>query len=125
MNKFDMIWDFCPDMMHIIKTFFERLVIGVFSGSRRPTKFTAKEPTKPDEGAPAEDRKKYKAKKSKYTADLAEYEEAITAFDECLFSANDRTVVDERVQNLVGFPYWIKTSMVHTPMCTPHLLGIS
>jgi hypothetical protein len=36
LSKFDMIWDFCPDMMHIIKTFFERLVLGVFSGSRKP-----------------------------------------------------------------------------------------
>jgi hypothetical protein len=24
-----MIWDFTPDMMHIIKTFIERLVLGV------------------------------------------------------------------------------------------------
>jgi hypothetical protein len=37
LSMFNMIWDFCPDMMHIIKTFFERLVLGVFSGKRRPT----------------------------------------------------------------------------------------
>jgi hypothetical protein len=45
-----MIWDFCPDMMHIIKTFFERLVLGVFSGSRKPN-YTYVKPTKPTRDA--------------------------------------------------------------------------
>ena len=45
LHKFDMIWDFCPDMMHIIKTFFERLVLGVYSGERKPN-YSNPEPEK-------------------------------------------------------------------------------
>ena len=34
---FNVIWDFTPDMMHVIGTFFERLVLGVFKGKREAT----------------------------------------------------------------------------------------
>ena len=113
LNKFDMIWDFCPDMMHLIKTFFERLVIGVFSGSREPS-FNRKDPVKPAKGAEYQERKDYQAKKGKYEAQKKEYLEEVKACNECKFSSADQRTVDERVQNLVGYPCWIKSSLVRT-----------
>jgi hypothetical protein len=108
---FDMIWDFCPDMMHIIKTFWERLVLGVFSGERKPN-FSAKEPAKP-KGTPTDDvRKAYQAKRRKYHEAQQEWARDCKDFESCLFSEADRKLVDQRVQNLVGYPYWIRNSMV-------------
>lgn len=111
--KFDMIWDFGPDMMHLIKTFFERLVIGVYSGSREPS-FNRKEPVEPDDEASKEELKIYKTKKRKYEARKSEYQEMVKASQECKFSDVDQKIVDVRVQNLVGYPCWIKSSMVRT-----------
>jgi hypothetical protein len=106
-----MIWDFCPDMMHIVKTFFERLVLGVFSGSRKP-EYTHEEPTKPPRDASDEDRALYQNEKRKYNARVKEYNAELQRFAECIFTEADRRLVDRRVQNLVGFPYWIKGSLV-------------
>jgi hypothetical protein len=128
LNKFDMIWDFCPDMMHIIKTFFERLLIGVFSGSRKPV-FKRKEPVVPGtpatakkRGTPAtaEETKEYQGKKRKYDERKVEFEEAILAFDECIFDGDAQKIVDERVKNLVGYPNWIKASLVQS---TQYIIG--
>ena len=123
-----MIWDFCPDMMHIIKTIFERLLIGVFSGSRKPvfkrqepkvpgTPATAKQPGTP---ATAEEKKEYNGKKRKYEGRKREFDEACLAFDECIFDGDAQKIVDERVKNLVGYPNWIKASLVQS---TPYILG--
>ena len=113
LNLFDMIWDFCPDLMHIIKTFFERLVLGVFSGSRHPSAFSQQEPEKPGRSATAAVRAKYQKQRGKYEKNQTEYEQALLAFAECKFNMVDQTIVDERVQNLVGHPYWIRSSMVY------------
>jgi hypothetical protein len=112
-----MIWDFCPDVMHIIKTFFDRLVLGVFSGERRPT-FNRTEPKKPEGRLSPAERAKWKKNINKYNARAKEYADAIKAFDECLFSTEAQRTVDERVQNLVGYPYWIRGSMVHSHSTT-------
>ena len=109
-----MIWDFCPDLMHIIKTFFERLLIGVFSGSRKPTSFKRKEPATMGGRATTKERKEYRKKKRKYDELKREYDEAVQAFDECLFDADAQKIVDERVKNLVGYPNWIKTTLVQS-----------
>jgi hypothetical protein len=114
-----MIWDFCPDMMHIIKTFFERLLIGVFSGARRPV-FKRKEPVVPGTPVTAEETKEYQGRKRKYDERKAEYGEAIQAFDECLFDGDAQKIVDERVKNLVGYPNWIKASLVQS---TQYIIG--
>jgi hypothetical protein len=111
--KFDMIWDFCPDMMHIIKTFFERLVIGVFSGQRRPT-FSLTEPKKPLRHASDQERREYQAAKQLYKDRVEEYAEECRASDECEFSMLHQKLVDERVQNLVGYPNWIRSSLVQS-----------
>ena len=108
-----MIWDFCPDMMHIIKTFFERLALGVFSGSRRP-KFSSTQPTKPARGATHAERKQFSDLNKKYNQDKREHAREVTASDECQFSVADQKIVDERDQNLVGYPYWIRTSLVQS-----------
>ena len=114
LNKFDMIWDFCPDMMHIIKTFFDRLVVGVFSGSRKPASFKRTEPVEPGRGASRADRTAFGGKKRKYDYHKEEYEKSLVAFKGCLFDTVAQTIVDERVKNLVGQPNWIKASLVHS-----------
>ena len=111
LDKFNMIWDFCPDMMHIIKTFFERLLLGVFSGQRCPN-FLIKEPKPPARGAPRPIQAKYKAKLKVYESEKKSYVQDVLASSECKFSAADKKLVDERVQALVGYPEWIKSSLV-------------
>jgi hypothetical protein len=121
LHKFDMIWDFCPDMMHIVKTFFERLVLGVFSGSRKP-EYKHEEPKKPPRDASDEDRALYQNEKRKYNARVKEYNAELQRFAECIFTEADRKLVDRRVQNLVGFPYWIKGSLVPQHTHKTHFL---
>ena len=36
LRLFDIVWDICPDMMHIIKNFFEKLSFKLFAGARVP-----------------------------------------------------------------------------------------
>ena len=114
LNNFDMIWDFCPDMMHIIKTFFERLMLGVFSGKRKPTCFRSPEPEHPGRSASRAAQKEYREKMKLYEERESEYKKAQKAFDACLFNEEDQKIVDERVKNLVGYPNWIKISLVYT-----------
>ena len=120
-----MIWDFCPDMMHIIKTFWERLVLGVFSGKREPT-FTPKAPVKPKTNEDAEEVKAFKLKKRKYDEAKTEWTKDCAAFKECHFEEHDRKVVDVRVQNLVGYPYWIRSTLVsaHSTSYIHNILGL-
>jgi hypothetical protein len=111
--KFNMIWDFCPDMMHIISTFFERLVIGVFSGARRKP-FTYPQPVDPGRGknVSQERHAEYKVKHKLYTKKKKENDKLNTNQDKCTFSKADMALVDMRVKNLCGEPDWIKNSLV-------------
>ena len=34
---FNLIWDLCPDMMHINKNLWDRCIVGLFMGKRNPT----------------------------------------------------------------------------------------
>jgi len=116
-------------MMHIIKTFFDRLLVGVFSGSRKPGTFNKKKPVVPDppptnsredKKAHKKEQKKYTSKKRKYDASKAEHADAIEAFENCLFDKDAQKIVDERVKNLVGYPNWIKASLVQS---TQYIIG--
>jgi len=101
-------------MMHIIKTFFERLMLGVFSGSRKPPSFRHTEPADPGWRSTQAQRTEYNNKKRKYDEGKKEHDKTIEAFDGCLFDETDQKIVDERVKNLVGSPNWIKASLVNT-----------
>ena len=98
-------------MMHINKTFWEHLVVGVYNGSRCPT-FNKTEPAKPPSNADAATKQKYVEKLDKLRVQQASYVQESTAFRECIFTEEDRKIVDERVKNLVGFPDWIKSTLV-------------
>ena len=111
LHLFNMIWDFPPDMMHINKTFWERLVVGVYNGSRCPT-FNKTEPAKAPGNADAATKQKYVEKLDKFRVQQASYVQESIAFRECIFTEEDRKIVDERVKNLVGFPDWIKSTLV-------------
>ena len=110
--KFNMIWDFCPDMMHIIKTWFERLVIGVFSGERRPH-FSGTKPAPLPKRTSNEEKQQHKTAMAKYKKKLQAHERECVAFDMCIFDMHDRKIVDARVKNLVGYPDWIKSTLVN------------
>jgi hypothetical protein len=81
---FSMVWDFCPDVMHIIKNFFEKLVLGTFTGSRRPkwASSKCKEPTIVPENASVADKRDYRVRKGKYDRQVRDYEASIVAFNE-------------------------------------------
>jgi hypothetical protein len=120
-SRFNMIWDFCPDMMHIIKTFFERLVVGVFTGERAPS-LNIREPAKMPKNPDIDARKKYREAKKEYDDLSEEHETAVASVQACTFSEMDKRVVDARVKNLVGYPNWIRTSLVQRAffsLCLP------
>ena len=117
LSKFDMIWDFCPDMMHIIKTIFERLVVGVFSGARRPN-FTEEKPEKLAKNTTKAEKREYKAAEDIYKRKKIAWELECVKADACKFDKADQNLVDDRVKNLVGYPQWIKSTLVY---CLPLL----
>ena len=109
LNLFDIVWDICPDMMHIIKNFFEKLTFKLFSGSRVPKWSHAK--NKP----PRKDDPDYASKQKHHLDARARWEKAVEQNKKCIFSAADQELVDRRVKHLVGPANWIKNSMVHIP----------
>jgi hypothetical protein len=118
LSKFNMIWDFTPDMMHIIKTFFERLLFGVFSGNRR-AKFTLEKPVQVSDPTKAQ-KVAFSKRNRKYNKDAREFKKDMLTQDACLFTKKQQEEVDERVKKLVGFPDWIKSSMVGYTYSTWH-----
>ena len=100
---FNIIWDFCPDMMHTIKTFFDRLVIGVYSGSRQPS-FCMAAPKPLAQDATARVKRTHAEKTKTYDVQKRMFALTVRTFQECKFSKADQTTVDERVKNLVGYP---------------------
>lgn len=108
---FDIIWDICPDMMHIIKNFFEKLSFKVFNGSRVP-RWSDHKNKKPKPGE--ED---YTAKMAAHSRAKKRWEEAVTQHKQVAFSAADQSLVDRRVKHLVGPARWIKKTMVYTCIC--------
>ena len=106
LHLFDVIWDVCPDMMHIIKNFFEKLTFKLFAGSRVPNWSTYKNPP------PKEDDPDFARKEAKYQDALGRWEDAVEKNRKCTFPKADQGLVDRRVKNLVGPANWLKNSMV-------------
>jgi hypothetical protein len=103
---FDIIWDICPDMMHIIKNFFEKLTIAVFSGKRVPPWSESKHPV------PDKDDEAYETKLASFTRARARWTLAVQQHQKCIFPVADQELADRRMKNLVGPANWIKNSMV-------------
>jgi hypothetical protein len=106
LHLFDVIWDICPDMMHIVKNFFEKLTWSVFSGNRIPAWSEAKHPR------PSKDGADYEAKLAKYKDAVARWKLAVKQNLKCIFPVADQELVDRRMKNLVGPANWVKNSMV-------------
>ena len=113
LHQFDIVWDICPDMMHIIKNFFEKLTFQLFSGSRVPTWAASKNKEPEDMTAPD-----YDAKLARYNEAKARWELAVKVNKKCIFPEADQKLVDRRIKNLVGPANWIKNSMVLVVMYT-------
>jgi hypothetical protein len=108
LHLFDIIWDICPDMMHIIKNFFEKLTMQVFSGARVPSWSAGKHPM------PNEDDDDYETKMAAYNKARDLWTLAVNQNKKCIFSAADQELADRRMKNLVGPANWIKNSMVRS-----------
>jgi hypothetical protein len=122
---FNLIWDVCPDMMHIIKNFFEKLTFKVFRGSRIPTwsakTFGLNAPPQPKKKVGgqtvkkkeyAEQMKVWRVKKTEYETRRAEWATACNQHQKVVFTAEDQGIVDRRLKQLVGPSKWIKATMV-------------
>ena len=123
---FNVIWDFTPDMMHIIGTFFERLVLGVFKGTREPTDTIVK-PAKLTNPSSSAKQKQHKLDMVEYKRSKAEYDRESRKATKCTFTDKQQKEVDQRVKNLTGFPDWIKNTMVSAWSGVGHriILGFS
>ena len=108
LHLFDIIWDVCPDMMHIIKNFFEKLSFKLFAGACVPVWSASKNKMPDDDDA------QYDRKKARHDDAKARWEKAVEQNKKCLFLTADQELVDRRVKHLVGPANWIKNSMVPT-----------
>jgi hypothetical protein len=106
LHLFDIVWDICPDMMHIIKNFFEKLTFKLFAGQRTPEWDKSKN-KKPEKGA-----SEYSSKLRRHNDAVARWKRAVEQNRLCIWSEADRKTVDMRVKKLVGPSRWIKNSMV-------------
>jgi hypothetical protein len=110
LHHFDIIWDVCPDMMHIVKNFFEKLTIKVFNGSRAPLWDNSKN-KKPRIQTRTTD-PKYSEKLKKHEKAKVLWKQAVARHASMKFTAAQQSEVDRRVKHLVGPSKWIKKSMV-------------
>ena len=68
LDLFNLIWDICPDLMHIIKNLFQRMFVPLFSGlGKRMPKFPRKM-TEPDES-----HEDYNDLRAVYDAEMARF----------------------------------------------------
>lgn len=119
LHLFNLIWDVCPDMMHIVKNFFEKFTFKVFNGSRVPT-WVASKNKEPAKDAPDFDRKMRAHKSAR-----KRWERAVKQHKSVVFDDHSKSLVDRRIKQLVGPSNWIKSSMVTallgtTHACTPY-----
>jgi hypothetical protein len=108
LHMFDIIWDICPDMMHILKNFSEKILVGLLGGERVPKWSTKKNPGL-DPDAP-----EYEDRLTSRELQVARYDNAVKKARQCVLNEAQRKEVDARVRALVGPVGWIKHSMVRT-----------
>jgi hypothetical protein len=112
LHLFDIVWDICPDMMHIVKNFFEKITFQLFAGKRAP------EWDKSKNKRPAKGEDDYRRKLRRHNDAKQRWEKAVEQNKQCTFSEADQKLVDQRVKNLVGPAKWIKSSMVSQHIST-------
>jgi hypothetical protein len=100
---FNIIWDVCPDMMHIIKNFFEKVVLKLMGGQRIPqwSQYHNRH------HGPEEHKRQ-----------RMYFKEAVRKARNVVFTEAQRKEIDRRVACLVGPQKWIKPSMVQPVVCT-------
>jgi hypothetical protein len=106
LHLFDMIWDVCPDMMHVTKNFGTKILEGVLGGTRSPDWSTRKNPV------PKPDGRDYERRRAKYDAEVLRWRESTTKNQTCTFTPEEQHLVDTRIQDLVGPSRWIRRTMV-------------
>jgi hypothetical protein len=98
---FDIIWDICPDMMHILKNFFERVFIALPAGERIPNiqaTFNVPKRTRNDTA------ETYQGKMIHYQNEVERHAEATRRAAACTYSKVSRQQVDIRIRKLAAAP---------------------
>ena len=103
---YDIIWDVCPDAMHIVKNLFDRCLIPLLSGKRAPTGQNLKNPKIGSSG--------YAERHARYQAEILRLRVAQNAAAEVTFSSRSQGEVDRRVRTLSdAVEAWIPRSLVN------------
>jgi hypothetical protein len=108
---FNIIWDLCPDMMHINKNLWDRCIIALFKGARNPK--LSKNNPKPgrfkNQGRPtkkqkiASERERRTIHQQHYAAyvhEHARYESALARAQEWTMTAKQQKAFDKRVRSI-------------------------
>jgi hypothetical protein len=104
---FDIIWDVCPDMMHVLKNFFDRFFVALPSGERIPNvQKSFKKPTRTKKESDDE----FAAQERKFEKETERYAKAKKQAHACTFSDKSKKQVDVRIRKLAaikssGIPY--------------------
>jgi hypothetical protein len=97
LHLFNIIWDVCPDMMHIIKNFFEKVVLKLMGGDRVPTWSVHHN----KHHGPEEHKRQ-----------RMYFKETVAKARASMYTMEERVEIDRRVSCLVGPANWLKSSMV-------------
>jgi hypothetical protein len=94
--QFNIIWDICPDMMHIVKNLMERVFVKLMGGKRIPALGKAlKHPPKKDKHASS-----YAAKLLAYKKELERHRKAHQRATVCTLTSRSKLQVDVRFKKL-------------------------
>jgi hypothetical protein len=120
---FNIIWDLCPDLMHINKNLWDRCIVALFMGKRDPKKPTKnpnpgrfrdvqvpakaqeqQQPPRKKKKGPSEDdlRKIHQKKLTEYEYEQARYKKAKKRAQEWTLSLECKTAFDKRVRAMAG-----------------------
>jgi hypothetical protein len=119
---FDIIWDLCPDMMHINKNLWDRCIVALLTGRRKPTlskknpnpgRFKCKDhrnenktsepPKKKRKPVNYEElRRKHNIKLSEYTREHARYTRALAKANAWALTAAQQKAFDKRIRSIAN-----------------------
>lgn len=96
---FDIIWDVCPDLMHILKNMFERLFIELPSGDRAPNTSKKFNPPKQKKNETAA---QLQTRQLKFESEVSRHKEASKRAENCKYSERSQRQFDLRMRKLAG-----------------------
>jgi hypothetical protein len=109
LHLFNMIWDVCPDMMHIVKNWMEKMMAKTLGGKRVPA-WDSHKNQPPNKNDPD-----YDGKTERRNTEKKRFREAVACHKRVMYTTEEREEIDYRVRSLAnnGPSAWLKISMVH------------